>query len=114
MNDTLSPVEKNELREKFGMEVREVKDFDIDPSQCHDDINLVDIQHQIGSFIVTSLKDARGDDIQVAYHVWDISQEKQDQWQQKFQISQDAIEYATSRASGGTFCLLSREGHLLD
>lgn len=73
---------------------------------CHEDINKTSYVTHYGDFVVTE-NEGR-------FHVWDISEATSDQWQHFFEKRDNAEDYAQTRNNGGSFCLLSKEGHTLE
>lgn len=81
----------------------------IDPARLHKDLDRDNLVFRAvgdgGDFVVDS-----GD------NVWDLSADPNgtDQWQHSFDDLSTAIEYAVARSEGTSWCLLTREGHVLE
>jgi len=116
-HSNLSNVEINEARDigvvdKRPLTVQPKQDPPpIDPDQLHKDLTPNSILFRAhrpgapGDFVV--------DD---NFNVWDISQDPNgtDQWQHGFDDLATAVEYAVARCEGTSWCLLTREGHVLE
>ena len=100
----LSKQEEFEAREN-GIQIS-TRQTTINFELCHDDINETTYLTHYGDFVVTENEER--------FHVWDVSQPTTDQWQHYFDKRENADDYAQTRNNGGSFCLLSKEGHTLD
>ena len=63
-----------------------------------------------GDFLVVELEDEG----LRAFHVFDISEARDDQWLSVFKDQLSAEQYASEKAEGKDQCLLTAEGKLLD